>query len=78
MATVGGMDNDTTFKRIFSHQIMVRELLDWFVGRLLDGRETVDNLDLSKLRRASEQTVGRRPRGPPPLRRRHRVGGSSS
>ena len=61
VATVVGMDNDTTFKRIFSHQIMVRELLDWFVGRLMDGREVVASLDLSKLRRASEQTVGGRP-----------------
>ena len=55
------MDNDTTFKRIFSHRIMVRELLDWFVGRLLDGREIVDSLDLGKLRRANEQTVGGSP-----------------
>ena len=60
------MDNDTVFKRIFSHQIMVRELLDWFVGRLLDGREIVNSLDLSKLRRANEQTVGG---GPDDLRR---------
>ena len=55
------MDNDTTFKRIFSYRIMVRELLDWFVGRLLGGREIVDSLDLGKLRRASEQTVGGSP-----------------
>ena len=57
------MDNDTIFKRIFSHQIMVRELLDWFVGRLLDGREIVDSLDMAKLRRANEQTVGGSPEG---------------
>ena len=57
MATVGGMDNDTTFKRVFSHRIMVRELLDWFVGRLQGGRQLVASLDLGKLRRAYEQTV---------------------
>ena len=51
------MDNDTTFKRVFSYQIMVRELLDWFVGRHRGGRQLVDSLDLSKLRRAHEQTV---------------------
>ena len=51
------MDNDATFKRIFSHQVMVRELLDWFVGRLQGGRRLVASLDLDRLRRAHEQTV---------------------
>ena len=62
MATVCGMDNDITFKRTFSHHVMVRHLLDWFVGELQDGgRELVDRLDLAKLRRLNEQTVGGRP-----------------
>ena len=56
--TVCDMDNDTTFKRIFSHHVMVRSLVDWFVGELQDGRELVARLDLSKLRRLNEQTVG--------------------
>ena len=56
------MDNDITFKRTFSHHVMVRHLLDWFVGELQDGgRELVDRLDLAKLRRLNEQTVGGRP-----------------
>ena len=61
VATVCGMDNDTTFKRVFSHHVMVRRLLDWFVGELRDGRELVASLDLAKLRRLNEQTVGGRP-----------------
>ena len=55
------MDNDTTFKRVFSYPVMVRKLLDWFVGRLRGGRELVDRLDLARLRRLNEQTVGGSP-----------------
>ena len=55
------MDNDTTFTRVFSYPVMVRKLLDWFVGRLRGGRELVDRLDLARLRRLNEQTVGGSP-----------------
>ena len=55
------MDNDTTFKRVFSYPVMVRKLLDWFVGRLLGGQELVDRLDLARLRRLNEQTVAGSP-----------------
>ena len=60
-ATVCGMDNDTTFKRTFSHHFMVCDLLNWFVGRLRGGPELVAGLDLSRLRRLNEQTVGGSP-----------------
>ena len=52
------MDNDTTFKRIFSHRIMAQHLLDWFVGDLQGARDLVARLDLAGMRRSHEQTVG--------------------
>ena len=51
------MDNDTAFKRIFSHRIMAQHLLDWFVGDVQGARELVARLDLAGLRRSHEQTV---------------------
>ena len=58
------MDNDATFKAIFSHRIMVRELLEWFVAGLHGERGLVDALDLSELRRRPEQSVAMRPGQP--------------
>jgi hypothetical protein len=55
------MQNDPTFKAIFSYGIMVRDLLDWFVGELLGARELVDALDLERLRRGTEQSVAEPP-----------------
>ena len=55
------MDNDTTFKLAFSHPVMVRHLLDWFVRRFEGGAELVASLDLSSLRRLHEQSVGGKP-----------------
>ncbi len=52
------MDNDTAFKRIFSHRIMAQHLLDWFVGDLQEARALVARLNLAGLRRSHEQTVG--------------------
>lgn len=59
--TLFRMDNDTAFKRIFSHRIMARHLLDWFVGDVQGARELVARLDLARLRRRPEQTVGGTP-----------------
>ena len=64
MTTVLHMDNDTTFKLAFSHHIMVRHLLDWFVRRFEGGAELVASLDLANLRRLHEQTVGGKPSDP--------------
>ena len=51
------MENDPTFKAIFSSEFMVRELLDWFVGGLPGGPELLADLDLDSLRRTHEQSV---------------------
>lgn len=50
------MRNAPTFKAIFAHPIMVRDLLDW-VADLYGLRELVDALDLNALRRGPEQSV---------------------
>lgn len=61
MTTLRCMDNDTAFKRIFSHGVMVRDLLDWFVGGLQGAPELVARLDLAGLRRSHEQSVAGTP-----------------
>ena len=59
------MQHDPTYKDIFSHAFMVAELLRWFVADLCGGRDLVDALDLSTLRRVPEQAVSG---SPPDLR----------
>ncbi|MDE0691295.1 MAG: Rpn family recombination-promoting nuclease/putative transposase [Gammaproteobacteria bacterium] len=56
-ATVSGMENDAAFKEIFSHSVMVRALVEWYVDRLPNGPELTASLDLSRLQRSVEQSV---------------------
>lgn len=51
------MENDATFKEIFSHSVMVRALVEWYVDRFASGPELIASLDLSRLRRSVEQSV---------------------
>lgn len=51
------MNNDATFKEIFSHSAMVRALVEWHVDRLPSGPELIASLDLSRLQRTDEQSV---------------------
>ena len=51
------MRPDPTYKTIFGHAFMVKELMRWLVADLHGARELVDALDFSQLQRVHEQSV---------------------
>ena len=52
------MQPDPTYKTIFAHPFMVEELMRWLVADLHGARALVDVLDLSRMERVHEQSVG--------------------
>ena len=52
------MQPDPTYKTIFAHPFMVEELMRWLVADLHGARALVDALDLSRMERVHEQSVG--------------------